>query len=214
MPTHVLTTEAVRWSIATLGSQRLHPTFLMYLYLRRRHRAGTLATASASSDELLSLIRVPGNPTKPYYNPLVDRGDRSGTLSPRFWRAPNIPGSWSPGSLVRQIPSAWLSKDGKYALPDDHVERAFKAMLYETRVPALALGAYFLRNDGFVLSREPSSDDVVAGFRSRFEYPADTEDEFAKLFTVDAPAGIDFLWFDGYSPPDAEPRQPVENGNV
>src|SRR3712207_2054025 len=36
----------------------------MYLYLRAQHRAGKLAQASASSDEVLSLIRMPGNPAE------------------------------------------------------------------------------------------------------------------------------------------------------
>jgi len=61
-PTHVLSTSAVGWSIDTLGAQMLHPTFVMYMYLRKEHRAGRLAEAWASSGpRLLSLIRAPGN---------------------------------------------------------------------------------------------------------------------------------------------------------
>lgn len=213
-PTHVLTMDAVRWGIGALGAQKLHPTFVMYLYLRVQQRAGKLGSASASSEDVLSLIRMPGHPTKPYYNPLVDRGDRSGSPLPRFWRATNIPGSWSPGSIVRQTPAAWLSASSSYVLPDDHVGRAFKQMLYDKPVSALAMGAYFLRNDGFVLSGEPSAAEVVTAFRAKFDYPEAAEAEFSQLFTADAPEDIGFQWFEPYSAPveiadDSEPEPTV-----
>lgn len=196
-PTHVLTTDAVRWGIDTLGAQRLHPTFVMYLYLRKQYRAGQLESASASSEDVLSLIRMPGNPVKPYYFPLIDRGSRTGQLLPSFWRSPNIPGSWSPGSIYRQKRGGWLGlASGGYTLPRDHVNRAFDEMLYGKRVSALALGAYFLRNDGFVLSGDIGANDLVAAFRAKFDYPQDTDDEFAILFTADVPTQTDFTWFE------------------
>jgi len=200
-PTHVLSKGAVRWAIDTLGAQKLHPTFVMYLYLRKEHRAGRLAEASASSDELLSLIQMPGHPTKPYYFPLIDRGVRSGSPLPSFWRARNISGSWSPGSIFRLKGGGWMGlAGGGYALPGDHVERAFKDLLYETPVSVLALGAYFLRNDGFVLSDEPSAQDVVAGFRTKFDYPpGDADDEFARLFTTGGAGTTRFSWFEPFT---------------
>lgn len=195
--THVLTAQAVRWGIDTLGAQRLHPTFVMYLYLRMQHRVGRLAEASASSEELLALIRMPGNPTKPYYFPLIDRGKReAGKLLPSFWRAENIPGSWSPGSIFRLKGGGWMGlATGGYTLPDDHVDRALDELLYRTRVSALALGAYFLRNDGFVISGDAGPDDLVAAFRLKFDYPDDAQDEFAKLFTAEVPANPSITWF-------------------
>lgn len=192
-PTHVLSKDAVRWSIDALGGVRLHPTFVMYLYLRGRERAGSLDSASASSEELLSLITMPGHHTKPYYFPLIDRGKRTGKPLATFWRASNIPGSWSPKSIERGAP--WLTHEGHYVLPDNHVELALRQMLYNKPVSAVALGAYFLRNDGFVLSGEPSALDVVAGFRAKFDYPADTEDEFAQLFVTEVPDVL-FDWFE------------------
>lgn len=198
-PTYVLTAEAVRWGIDTLGAQKLHPTFVMYLYLRAHSRAGTLAEASASSDEVLSLIRMPGNPTKPYYFPLIDRGVRTGTPLPSFWRAPNIPGSWSPGSIYRLKGGSWLGlSTGGYAMPDDHVALAFDQLLYGVPVSALAMGAYFLRNDGLRLSGEPGPADVVAAFRAKFDYPADSEAEFDRLFTTEQPDGLSFAWFEPF----------------
>ncbi len=200
LPTHVLSKGAVRWAIDTLGARKLHPTFVMYLYLRKEHRAGRLADASASSNEVLSLIRMPGNPTKPYYFPLIDRGERTGNLLPSFWRAKNIQGSWSPGSIFRQKGGGWLGvATGGYTLPDDHVERAFRDLLYQTPVSVLALGAYFLRNDGFVLSGESTALDVIAGFRVKFDYPDDAEDEFARLFSTDVPEDDGFSWFDTFT---------------
>lgn len=199
-PTHVLSRGAVRWAIDTLGNQKLHPTFVMYLYLRKEHRAGRLEAASASSEEVLSLIRMPGNPAKPYYFPLIDRGTRTGNPLPSFWRAKNIPGSWSPGSIFRQKGGGWLGvATGGYAIPDDHVNRAFKDLLFETPVSAHALGAYFLRNDGFALSGVPSAEDVVSGFRAKFDYPEAADSEFAQLFTSDVPGDIGFDWFESFA---------------
>jgi hypothetical protein len=195
-PTHVLTKEAVRWGIDTLGAQRLHPTFVMYLYLRAQQRAGKLAAASASSDELLALITMPGHPVKPYYFPLIDRGKRTGKPLATFWRASNIPGSWSPGSIRRQQGGGWMGADeSAYAMPDNHVELALKQLLYNKPVSALAMGAYFLRNDGFVLSGEPTAEDVISGFRWRFDYPDYAETEFAQLFATDVPEVL-FDWFE------------------
>ncbi|QZN84913.1 hypothetical protein [Cellulomonas sp. C5510] len=201
-PTHVLSTDAVRWGIDTLGAQVLHPTFPMYLYLRTQERAGKLGQASASSEELLSLIRMPGNRAKPYYWPLIARGQRTGKPLPTFWRAENIPGSWSPGSIGRQM--SWLQASrGAYAWPPNHVDLALKEMLFGKQVPALAMGAYFLRNDGFLLSGEPSADDVISAFRAKFDYPSAADAEFNKLFTTDVP-DVEFAWFEDYEAPEPD----------
>ncbi|NMN98469.1 hypothetical protein [Antrihabitans stalactiti] len=194
--THVLTMNAVRWGIDTLGAERIHPTFVMYLYLRMQQRAGKLHDASAKSAELMKLIQMPGNPTKPYYFPMIDRGKRTGRPLPTFWRAENISGSWSPGSIRRQQGGGWLGADeSAYAWPDNHVELARTQMLYDKPVSALAMGAYFLRNDGFVLSGNPDPNDLIAAFRTKFAYPGGTENEFVTLFTTEVPTDIDFVWF-------------------
>lgn len=178
----------MRWGIDTLGAQKLHPTFVMYLYLRKQQRAGLLDDASASSREVQSLIRMPGNPAKPFYFPLIDRGSRTGSPLPSFWRAGNIPGSWSPGSIYRLKGGGWMGlPTGGYTLPDNHVVRALIELLYGNKVSALALGAYFLRNDGFVLSGAVGPNDLVDAFRSKFDYPSDTDVEFSQLFTVAVP---------------------------
>lgn len=201
-PTHVLSKRAVRWSIVTLGALKLHPTFVMYLYLRKEYRAGRLENASASSNEVLSLIRMPGTPKKPYYFPLIDRGVRTGPPLPSFWRAPNIPGSWSPGSLFRLKRGGWMGvATGGYRMPDHHAERALTDLLYGQPVSALAMGCYFLRNDGFVLSGDPGALDVMAAFRGKFDYPDAAEHEFVTLFTTDVPDDDGFDWFEMYAAP-------------
>lgn len=168
----------------------------MYLYLRALERAGELENASASDPELLALITMPGNPAKPYYFPLIDRGDRTKMPLPSFWRARNIPGSWSPGSIRRLQGGGWLgASESAYALPANHAELAFEQMLYGKPTSALALGAYFLRNDGFQVSGVPDASDVIAGFRSKFDYPADADAEFHRLFHTKLP-DVAFDWFE------------------
>lgn len=198
-PTHVLTIDAVRWGIDTLGAQKIHPTFAVYLYLRAQARAGELETASATSDELLALIEMPGNPRRPYYFPFISRGKREDGLLTTFWRAKNIAGSWSPGSIYRQQSGSWLgTSDGRYAMPANHIDLALEQMLYGHPVPALAIGAYFLRNDGFVLSGEPTAEDLVTAMRSKFDFPQDADDEFYRLFS-ESEADVNFKWFEIYA---------------
>lgn len=77
--------------------------------------------------------------------------------------------------------------------------RAHKELIFETPVSSLAMGAYFLRNDGFVLTGDIRADDLVDAFREKFDYPADTEDEFSQLFQTEIPGTIDFDWFEPVS---------------
>lgn len=203
----------MRWGIKELGAQRLHPTFVMYLYLRAEQQTGQLSRASASSEKLLKLIEMPGNPEKPFYFPLIDRGQRGDNPLPSFWRAPNIPGSWSPGSIRRQPAGSWLSADSSaYAWPEDHAQRAFQSMLYEKPVSALALGAYFLRNDGFILTGSPSAEDLIAAFRTKFRYPPESEEEFSLLFRTDVPTSTDFEWFEAWQGADGDNREEGPQG--
>jgi hypothetical protein len=214
--TYVLSKAAVRWGIDTLGAQKLHPTFVMYLYLRREQRAGRLLSASASSEDVLSLIRMPGNPTKPYYFPLIDRGIRTtGKPLPSFWRAQNIPGSWSPGSIFRLKGGGWLGVEtGGYQLPSDHVDRAFKEMLYEKRVSAMAMSAYFLRNDGFIIAGKPTAEDVIAGLRAKFDYPPETEAEFSRLFDTGVEDSVTFPWLEAQMVSSGDQSEDEEASNV
>ena len=192
--THVVTIPAVKWAIATLGSQKIHPTFVPYLYLHKLTAEGRLDEASASSAELLDLIRMPGNPNKPYYHPLINRGDRtSGELLATFWKADNVAVSWSQGSIFRLSAGAWMSDGVHYVMPGDHASRAKSDMLYGATVPAVAVSAYFLRNDGLILdTNEGTGADLIAAFRSKFTFVDDAE--FNSLFDLSVPdAGFDWL---------------------
>ena len=72
----------------------------MYLYLRTQRAGRKVGHGVGSSDELLALIAMPGNPAKPYYFPLIDRGKRTGKAAPDLLARQNIPGSWSPARSV------------------------------------------------------------------------------------------------------------------
>jgi hypothetical protein len=184
----LISVPGVRWGIETLGKQRIHPTLPMYLYLRLKSRSGQLSEASAASDELLSMIELPGNPEKPFYFPMIDRGRRDIGPLPTFWRATNISGSWSAGSIRRQAPASWLADDaGHYAMPQDNADKALSNLLYGERVSAVAMGAFFSRDDAFVSETEPGPGDLVEAFRVKFDFPSSDEDDFQKLFDSSLP---------------------------
>lgn len=181
----VLTVPAVRWGIETLTKQKLHPTLPMYLYLRKKALSGELSTAAASSGELLSLIALPGNPEKPYYFPMIDRGARDQGPLPTFWRSPNISGSWSAGSIRRQQAARWLADDsGHYVMPADNADLALKNLLYGDRVSAKALGAFFLRDDVFLMDTMPGEPDLIDAFRTKFDFQGPNGGDFDTLFST------------------------------
>lgn len=169
----------------------------MYLYLRLKASQGLLPEASASSDELLSLIEMPGNPEKPYYFPMIDRGRRDVGPLASFWRNTNIGGSWSPGSIRRQVAASWLADDsGHYAMPEDNAVLAFDKLLYGKRAPAAAMSAFFLRNQVFLKAQEPTEDDLVDTFRGNFGFPS-VDDDFVQLFdTRSSVVTDDERWFE------------------
>jgi hypothetical protein len=203
-PSHVLTTDAVKWSIATLGSQRIDPAFIYYLYLRQQWVDGHLGSASPSSSVVKDLIRMPGGPVgKPYYRPLRERGQRTGELLRTFWVQPNLSGSWSTGSLARLTRAQWLvDQSGNYTMPENHAQKAKDGLLFGATVPALAMGAFFLRNDGFVLDGVPVPAAVVEGFKRKFRYREEDESDFALLFDNTTPSSA-FEWFEPVTPAEA-----------
>lgn len=193
----VLSVDAVRWSIETLGAQKLHPALPMYLYLRKKAGEGQLESASAASSELLALIAMEGNPEKPYYFPIIDRGRRDLGPLPTFWRAPNISGSWSAGSIRRQPAASWLADDsGNYVMPEDNAQLALDRLLYGTRVSSVALGAFFLRNDVIAIhDGSPAGIDVADAFRLKFGFN-EGDPDFDLLFSTQATSPTPFHWFD------------------
>lgn len=178
---------AIRWSIETLGAQKIHSTLLMYLYLRMKARQGELKDASPSSEELRALMRLPGNPEKPYYLPMLDRADRSGGLHPSFWHADNISGSWSPATLRRSPTLNWLADPDGYVMPSDNAQQALDRLLFGQRVPAAAMGGFFLRDEVFLKDNVPTVADLIDTFRARFDFTPSDEDDFLTLFDPEPP---------------------------
>ncbi|AWB87649.1 hypothetical protein C3E77_14250 [Mycetocola zhujimingii] len=78
-------------------------------------------------------------------------------------------------------------------MPADHAGQALEVLLYGRPVPAIAMGAYFLRNYGFNRTDSvPVAADIILGFRQWFRF--DDDDEFALLFELGEPA-VAFQWF-------------------
>jgi hypothetical protein len=194
----VIRVPAVRTSIEILGKQKIHSTFMMFLFLRMKAREGKLAEASPSSDELKSLIEIPGNPESPYYVPMLDRGARDAGPLPGFWRKRNLAGIWGAATLGRAASLNWLTDGtGQYAMPSDSADLALQNLLYGTRVSAPAMGAFFLRNQVFVKDTEPTVEDLIDTFRGRFGFPSADEADFVKLFDGTEPEhSVAERWFE------------------
>lgn len=171
---------------------------MMYLYLRMKAREGKLAEASPSSDELRSLIELPGNPESPYYVPMLDRGARDTGPLPGFWRKKNLAGIWGAATLGRAASLRWLTDaSGQYAMPSDNADLALQNLLYEIRVSAPALAAFLLRDQVFLKDGAPTVDDLIDTFRGRFGFPPSEQADFDKIFDVSAPALPDAgPWFE------------------
>jgi hypothetical protein len=194
----VLTTDVVRWGIDTLGGRRIHPAFVFYLYLRKTARQGDIADATASSAELQAWLSMAGGPPdRPYYRPMRERGTQKGVLARTFWTQPNLSGSWSPKSLERIGAARWMvNADHEYVLPSNHAALALERLLFNEPVSALATAAYFLRNDGFVLSGEPDRWDLIAAFQTKFDFDRVDDADFATLFSVGEHEGLGWDWFE------------------
>lgn len=194
----VIRVPAVRTSIEVLSRQKIHSTFMMYLYLRMKAKEGKLAEASPSSDELRSLIEMPGNPDSPYYVPMLDRGARDSGPLPGFWRKRNLAGIWGAATLRRAASLSWLTDASvQYAMPDNNVDLAFKNLLYGTPVSAAAIAAFLLRDQVFLKDTEPTVVDLVDTFRGRFSFTPGDEADFVKLFDSAEPEHSIFeQWFE------------------
>lgn len=184
----VIRVPAVQASIAALGAQRIHSAFMMYLYLRTKAREGKLAEASPMSQEMKSLLDVPGNSEKPFYLPMLESRARDSGPRPGFWRAPNLSGLWSPATLGRAASLRWMTDGaGHYAMPSDNADLALANLLYGNLVSAVATGGFLLRNQVFLKDEQPTVDDLIDTFRPRFGFPPTEEADFAKLFHTAAP---------------------------
>ena len=170
----------MQWAISDLQSQRIHPWFLAYLHLRQRSiEQGSSDDIEPHWEELARYMRVSGGPPgKPFYRPLWNgKGSDPG----RFWLNPNLAGSYSPSS-VRELARKVVDTHGShFELRPNHAEAAFKYLLNETRVSALALAAYLFRDFGFAADRPLEPPDLAAVLRQTF-YFAPGDPDFAQFF--------------------------------
>ena len=180
--THALTVEAVQWGIAELSRHRVHPYFLAYLQLRRRAKIEPEGQIDARWSDLGPLLEIPGGPARrPNYRPLWTSIERPA----KYWLNGNLAGSFAPKS-IRSAASFLLDGD-HFALPSDHAQLAYETFLFQNRIPAMAMGAYFLRNFGFRAPRDLRPDDVIDGFRNWFKFDEESDDEFHLLFDSEVP---------------------------
>jgi len=191
IPTYVLTIEAVKWSIRELQRTRIHPHFLAYLQLRLR--AQDTAPGEAIEPrwgDLRPLLEVPGGPPKkPNYRPLWNVANSDGSA---YWFNENLAGSYAASSIRNT--AGFLVREKSFVLPADHAQQALAVLLYGSKVSAVALGAYFLRNYGFTtFNRFPGDDEIVEGFRKWFRFENSTE--FSMLFDAEDVA-VEFDWFE------------------
>ena len=149
-----------------------------------------------------------GPPGRPYYRPLRERGNRTGELLRSFWMQDNIAGSWAPASLKRMAPAAWLVDDNnQYVLPTNHLALAKQHLLFGSTVSAMAMGCFFLRNEGFLIAGQERPGDVIAGFRLKFAWEEADESEFALLFDMTLPREP-FEWLERVPPEELARRAP------
>lgn len=198
----MLRTDVVRAAIGELKRHRIHEQFPAYLRVYQlARRADSAVVAQADWPDFGRYFLVPGGPpNKPQYRPFasVDVRDES-----RYWKGPNTAGSFAPSS-IRSTARFMLSAGGsQFELRENHAEAALEHLLYGERVPAWAVAAFILRNDGFVLDGPGGLEDLIDGFRDVFQFQmARDSTEFDTLFTVDPPLGIT-EWFVPFIPEEA-----------
>jgi len=137
-------------------------------------------------------LRVPGGPPgKPNFRPFWNQTRDAG----QDWLNANLAGSYAPSSL-RSLPRRVVDiGDGGFSLKEDHWQLARQHLLYDDRVPAVALCAFLYRDFGFTTDGiSPAPAALIDIFRMDFGYRLDSDDiEFEHLYDANVPARED--WF-------------------
>jgi hypothetical protein len=148
-PTYVLSVEAVRWGLATLEGQKIHPFFIAYLFLCKwAAEQDTTTDIEPAWPELATYLEIRGGPpAKPFYRPFW----HSTVNDPgRYWLNRNLAGSFAPSSL-RNVPARVIDVfDGRFSLKPEHGALALTHLLYGQPVSAVALASFLYRDYGFV----------------------------------------------------------------
>jgi len=192
----VLRLDVIRAAIEELRYRRIHPQFLSYLRVHQlARRSGSDVVTQGDWPEFGRYFFVPGGPpNKPQYRPfsIDDVHDDSG-----YWKGPNTAGSLAQSS-IRAAAQFMLSPDRtRFELREGHAEAALRHLLNRERVPAWALAAFMLRNDGFLLEGTGGLDELLDAFRRTFEFQDDSE-VFATLFTDESPRDVSD-WFEPFN---------------
>ncbi|HWL44335.1 MAG TPA: hypothetical protein VNQ73_15445 [Ilumatobacter sp.] len=194
---YVIPAERVKQSVGKLLSRDTHPFFIAYLWLWRRSVIqGITSGIDPEWAELGPYMEVPGGPLpgKPYLRPFW-KGARN---SQQEWLNPNLAGSFAPSSFRGDHiqPVVTTDASGGYVLQPNHWDRALEHFLYGQQLPALALGAYLLRNRGFIAESPPTNLDIIAAFRQEFRYGDAAQLQFDTLYETEwKPAGATY-WFE------------------
>ena len=199
----MLTLDTVRAGLDALRRQLIHEQFPAYLHLRQRALSeGSFDDIEPVWREVGDLLRVPGGPpTKPHYRPFSSRNVRE---PGGYWFNRNLAGSYAPSS-VRSTSRFMLNAAGDgFALPPDHAQRAYEVLLFETRVPAWALAAYYLRNYGFAFEGQGGPDELIQAFRQVFLFASETDGDYEVLFEDDDRPTLNEPWFEPFTPADGE----------
>lgn len=179
--TWVIPVGRVRESVDALLGRDAHTFFLAYLLLRKA-AATTGSSLGLSIDfaEMGVLLDVPGGPQgKPYLRPFWE-GKRNAFQE---WKGPNLPGSYSPSSVrTSQLAVVEITADRRFNLRNRHWEPALKHLLFNQRVPVLALAGFLFRNRGFVEIADPDVDEIMTAFRTEYGYGLEDDDEYVHLF--------------------------------
>lgn len=195
---YVLTVEAARWAVRTLGTRRTHPFFIAYLQLRRQAaRQQTRAGIEPHWEELVDLLRVEGGPTnRPMLRPFVPLD----MWAPdRLWMNANIAGSFAPSS-IRDVPRRVIATSGsKFELREDDAEKALHEFLYGEPLGAIALATFLFRDFGFSVSRRetPWIGDLEFHLRTHFGFEPRDRD-FDILFDASVPDVPFGAWFERF----------------
>ncbi|MCZ1073308.1 hypothetical protein [Rhodococcus sp. A5(2022)] len=206
----MLTLQIVVAGINTLQELPIHNHFPAYLHLRQKAVAtGSFNVIEPDWNEVGELLKMPGGPPrKPNYRPFSSRTvkDPSG-----YWLNRNLAGSYAPSSL-RSTARFMLNASGDgFALPDSHAQQALAILLKDTKVPAWALAAYYLRNYGFVFDGGGGYRELIDAFKKEFLFDAGSD--FSILFEDDDPL-LSVEWFEPFTSPEEGEMQKEDSLDV
>lgn len=193
---YVIPVERARECVTRLLSQQIHPFFIAYLYLRGlAGRFDSLTGLTPNWPNLGALLEVrDAPPGKPYLRPFW-KGSRA---AGQEWLNSNLAGSFAPSSL-RGVPQRVIEVDaaGRFNLRPDHATCALQHLLFNRRVPALALAGFLFRDYGILAASPPGSADLVDLFRHEYGYQDPDQAEFETLYDTSwtgAPGPWAELW--------------------